>query len=109
MRRVWIPAVAGSLVLTAGLIAIAYDQRGATPAHAADVASAAVADQSEARAPGPARPAAAPQTDAFGGGWDAGYGAARDAATEQASAEPADDAAQVAADPYGEDAAAPGR
>ncbi len=109
MRRVWIPAVAGSLVLTAGLIAISYDQRGATPAHAADVAGAAVAEQSEARAPSPARPAAAPQTDAFGGGWDAGYGASRDAVTEQASAEPADDPAQVAADPYGVDAAAPGR
>ncbi|MFO0899600.1 MAG: hypothetical protein U0836_19405 [Pirellulales bacterium] len=105
MRRVWIPAVAGSLVLTAGLIAISYDQRGATPAHAADVAGHAVAAEPETRAASAQRPAAEPPTDAFGGGWDAGYGAAREAAAAPQATETSRELAP-ASDPHADEAPA---
>src|SRR5262245_53322094 len=80
MRRVWIPALAVSIVVAAGLLAIAYDQRGAQPAVAAEVGKSPRAERNDARQPSASEPAAEPaETDAFDGSWNGGAGASRDA------------------------------
>ncbi len=108
MRRVWIPALAVTIVVAAGLIAIAYDQRGAQPAVAAEVGQGPRAERNDARQPRVSETAAEPaETDAFGGSWNGGAGASReafdqtDAFSQDASAAPidaTDDAADDAAD-----------